>query len=252
MVTVRVEADPIPATIVERAVAAFAPARIILFGSRARGEAREDSDYDVMFIVDPHGEDRRAAEIRVQEAFAKRDWAMDIIVSLVPDYLWRRLDVGTLEYMAEREGRLLYSRPGFEIVPRVRETPGDEPRSLAEWIARAQRDFRALDVLLGSPERIEDPICFHAHQAAEKTLKAVLVRAGISPPYRHLLSLLLSLCPEALRTPGGVAEACVTLDGVFPKTRYPDNPIPGSAEVDAAVAAARMVREAARIAGVVI
>ncbi len=30
---------------------AFKPTQIFLFGSRSRGEAREDSDYDIFFIV---------------------------------------------------------------------------------------------------------------------------------------------------------------------------------------------------------
>jgi HEPN domain-containing protein len=95
-------------------------------------------------------------------------------------------------------------------------------------------------------------VCFHSHQAAEKILKAVLVRAGISPPFRHSLKVLLSLCPEALRTLGDVAVACAVLDGVFSKTRYPDNPIPTADEVAAAVKAARAIREAARMAGVMV
>jgi HEPN domain-containing protein/predicted nucleotidyltransferase len=251
MAVTRVGTDPVLAQIVERAVASFAPDRIILFGSRARGDHRDDSDYDVIFVVRPRGADRSATEKLVRDAFATRDWAMDIIVSLTPDYMWRRTDVGTLEYMAEREGRMLYSRPGFETLARVSETPA-EPRSLPEWIARARTDFAAMEALMRAPGRFEDPICFHAHQAAEKTLKAVLVRAGESPPYRHLLSLLLSHCPDAWRRLGGVADACATLDAVFPKTRYPDNPIPTAAEVDAAANAARVIREAARIAGVIV
>lgn len=33
--------------------------RIVLFGSRARGDARDDSDYDVLVVVD-----RRSSEVR--------------------------------------------------------------------------------------------------------------------------------------------------------------------------------------------
>lgn len=252
MATPRVELDSVETQIVERAVASFAPERIILFGSRARGDHRDDSDYDVMFVVDPHGAERSVVEARVREALGDLCSMMDIIISFVANYIWRRTDVGTLEYMAEREGRVLYSRPGFDITARVRETPPDEPRSLPEWIARAQRDYRALDALLRTGEPLEDSICFHAHQAVEKALKAVLVRNQISPPHRHLLKHLLALCPESLQRLGGVADACAILDAVFPKTRYPDDPIPTEAEVEAAVTAARLVREAARIAGVIV
>jgi HEPN domain-containing protein/predicted nucleotidyltransferase len=253
MAAVRIETDPMLAAIVERAVASFAPERIMLFGSRARGDAGDHSDYDVMFVVNPRGADRSAVEARVREGLGTLSSMMDIIVSFTQDFEWRRKDVGTLEYIVEHEGHVLYSRLGFDAPARVREErPTDQPRSLPEWIARAQRDFKALDVLQSTSEPVEDSICFHAHQAGEKTLKAVLVRARISPPYRHLLKELLALCPEALRTLGGVADACAVLDGVFPKTRYPDNPIPSAPEVDAAVNAARLIREAARIAGVIV
>ena len=43
--------DPYLAEIVRRLVAALQPERIYLFGSRARGEAKADSDYDVLVIV---------------------------------------------------------------------------------------------------------------------------------------------------------------------------------------------------------
>ncbi len=45
--------DPILAEIVRRLIEALHPERIYLFGSRARGEAGPDSDYDLMVVV-PH------------------------------------------------------------------------------------------------------------------------------------------------------------------------------------------------------
>ena len=206
-----------------------------------------------MFVVDPRGADRPAMEGSVKDAFETRDWMMDIIVSLAADFAWRRTDVGTLEYMAEREGRVLYSRPGFDAPARVRETPSDEPRSLPEWIERAQRDFRALDALVragraargldllsrtsGRGENAQGGPGSHADVASAP--------AFADGPARSLSRIAPTHC-------GGVADACAVLDGVFPKTRYPDDPIPTAEEVDAAVTAARLVREAARIAGVIV
>lgn len=45
--------DPILAEIVRRLIETLHPERIYLFGSRARGDAGADSDYDLMVIV-PH------------------------------------------------------------------------------------------------------------------------------------------------------------------------------------------------------
>ena len=45
--------DPILAEIVRRLIETLQPERIYLFGSRARGDAGPDSDYDLMVVV-PH------------------------------------------------------------------------------------------------------------------------------------------------------------------------------------------------------
>jgi len=47
--------DPLP-EIIRRIVAAIDPDRIILFGSHARGQARPNSDYDLLVIKTPRSE----------------------------------------------------------------------------------------------------------------------------------------------------------------------------------------------------
>jgi uncharacterized protein len=44
-------ADQSLSTVVDRLVTAFHPEEIYLFGSRARGDGRADSDYDLMLIM---------------------------------------------------------------------------------------------------------------------------------------------------------------------------------------------------------
>lgn len=46
--------------------------------------------------------------------------------------------------------------------------------------------------------------CFHAEQAAEKALKALLVVAGIDPPRAHDLELLAGLLPVI---PGAIGRS---------------------------------------------
>jgi len=43
--------DPTLAEIVRRLVAAYAPERVYLFGSKARGDEGPDSDYDLLIVV---------------------------------------------------------------------------------------------------------------------------------------------------------------------------------------------------------
>lgn len=48
--------------------------------------------------------------------------------------------------------------------------------------------------------------CFHAQQAAEKALKAVLVAQGAAPPFIHNLVALQALMPRDLELGTPVAE----------------------------------------------
>jgi predicted nucleotidyltransferase/HEPN domain-containing protein len=241
--------DPILDEIVRRTLVRLAPDQIILFGSRARGDAHPDSDYDVIFVIEP-SPDGTSREKDLQDVFRGRSWKMDVLVTTPEAFEWRRRDIGTLEYVVEQEGRVLYRRPDTRAAARVREEPLGEPRSVTEWIDRARGDFWILEASLSADNPPADPVCFHAHQGVEKVLKAVLVKSGTPPPHRHALASLLSLCPASLQKVQGVADACTLLDGVFPKTRYPPHPRPTVDEMADAVRAARGVREAVRIVDV--
>lgn len=66
--------------------------------------------------------------------------------------------------------------------------PPDDP---LEWLNRAKSNLtRAKNPIPGV--YLED-LCFDAHQAAEKAIKALLIHAGIAFPYIHDLGALISL-----------------------------------------------------------
>lgn len=66
----------------------------------------------------------------------------------------------------------------------------------AEWLRRARADMTV--AALTDDERIAPEIAaFHAQQAAEKALKAVLVRRQIDFPRTHSIGVLLALCEDA-------------------------------------------------------
>jgi predicted nucleotidyltransferase len=94
---------------VRRIVRQFQPERIILFGSHARGEAGPDSDVDLLVVMPVEGKKREKA---VQIAVALHDIRVpkDIIVTTPDDYEWRKEIVGTIEWPATREGKVLYVR----------------------------------------------------------------------------------------------------------------------------------------------
>jgi predicted nucleotidyltransferase len=75
----RLGRDPILAEARRRLVNDFQPLRIILFGSRAWGRPRRESDYDLMVIVrDP--DDERALAGRMRVALWGLPAAFDIVV----------------------------------------------------------------------------------------------------------------------------------------------------------------------------
>ena len=74
------EFDTIVATMVERIVDRFAPERTLLFGSRARADATEWSDVDLLVVM-PDGTDRREAAVEIGVALGNLPAAKDIVVT---------------------------------------------------------------------------------------------------------------------------------------------------------------------------
>ena len=101
--------DALVAEIIQRIVAVSDPQQIILFGSQARGDARHDSDLDILVIKD-EVESLRAEAARIYRALAGLSTPVDIVVAR-SDYVRRYRDViGTVVRPALREGRVLYAR----------------------------------------------------------------------------------------------------------------------------------------------
>jgi predicted nucleotidyltransferase len=94
---------------VRRIVRQFHPDRVILFGSHARGDAGPDSDVDLLVVMPVQGS-RREKQIEIRVALHDVPIPIDVIVTSPEDFAWRKEVVGTIEYPAVREGKLLYAR----------------------------------------------------------------------------------------------------------------------------------------------
>lgn len=97
------------AQMVVRIVDRFDPERIILFGSVARGNARLDSDVDLLVVMPVEGS-RRDKAVEIGVVVNDIPVPKDIVVTTPEDFEWRKDVVGTIERPAAREGRLIYAR----------------------------------------------------------------------------------------------------------------------------------------------
>ena len=88
------------------------PAAVVLFGSHARGDARADSDIDLLVIRAEDfapGESRRRELGSIYRAVSKvRAVPKDIILLTKPEFIAWRNTKNHMASVAWREGRLLY------------------------------------------------------------------------------------------------------------------------------------------------
>ena len=94
---------------VKRIVKRFHPEQVILFGSHARGDAGPDSDIDLLVVMAVEGSVR---EKRLEIALALPDLPIpvDVVLTTPAEFAWRKDVVGTIEWPATREGKVLYAR----------------------------------------------------------------------------------------------------------------------------------------------
>lgn len=75
-----------------------------------------------------------------------------------------------------------------------------DPDTPEAWLAFAHSDLALAAATV--PGVMRENLCFHAQQAAEKSLKAVLIARKVVFPKTHSIKLLIELLPNDIeRTP---------------------------------------------------
>lgn len=88
------------------AAAAAFPARVVLFGSRARGDAREDSDLDFL-VIEERLDSKLSEMVRLRDALPPLAVPVDVVVVSEEEVARREPVPSTLVHRALREGRIL-------------------------------------------------------------------------------------------------------------------------------------------------
>lgn len=88
--------------------------QIYLFGSRARGDAQPDSDWDFYVVIDKEAEfpQRQRLASQIRRYLARQKIACDVLVQGRETVSRRAEETGYLTYYALKEGVSVYERNG--------------------------------------------------------------------------------------------------------------------------------------------
>ena len=85
------------------------PEAIILFGSRSRGDYKEDSDYDLLIVKDKINNKTKLIGDLYVELFKKRvNMAIDILAVEKENYIQNKNTIGLVYKEIHKEGKVVY------------------------------------------------------------------------------------------------------------------------------------------------
>lgn len=94
---------------------------------------------------------------------------------------------------------------------------------VAEWLKKAESDMQLAEYLLTENAPFFEAIAFHSQQAAEKYLKAFLVKYQVEFPKTHNLIELLDLAAKADKKLARTLRPTAALNPYGVLVRYPDD-----------------------------
>jgi predicted nucleotidyltransferase len=87
--------------------AASSPARVMLFGSYARGDADPGSDLDLL-VIEQTVHDKTAEYLKLHRAIGAMGVGVDVVVMSQDEFTRRSQVPGTVPYWAAKEGQIIH------------------------------------------------------------------------------------------------------------------------------------------------
>ncbi len=170
----------------------------LLFGSRARGDGREDSDWDVAIVLSGDNPERARPATNPEEfphAAALFDLDPVDCWTLTEGYLNRRAtDLGSLPYAVCRDGRLLAGQLRIPDKKKILEEATLNPESWQDRMATVLRQLNLamtpIGEVLGEPSWSRclgdcSDLMQISSNAAELLVKAAMERRGVAADHTH-------------------------------------------------------------------
>ena len=169
----------------------FAPLQVILFGSYAYGTPTEDSDVDLLVVMDiPESETRRQT-IEIRQRIPHR-FSMDLLVRSPKEIAYRiSYNDWFLREITEK-GEVLYGGTKVYEKPIRKNKPFINPLTL-EWVEKAEGNYASTRHFQQGQKSMYDIICFLSQECISKYLKAWLQENDVPFTKTHDLEKLLDL-----------------------------------------------------------
>ena len=210
---VKTKADPKAVAVARAVYDAVRPDSVILFGSRARGDYRPDSDIDLLVISDDHGS--RAKRMKAQKTASDavrrlygRYWGTDVVWMPRDRYDRCRGGINHLAAQAARDG---VDMNGEKQEYERDQTPFDWADA-RQRVINADRELISMDILIAA-DGPQEGIGFHGQQALENILKGWISAFGGEYGNTHDLEELIAIIrnnPDEMDTPAGAELVWLT------------------------------------------
>ena len=206
-IAVKGKADPKAVAVARAVYEATRPESVILFGSRARGDYREDSDIDLMLVCegrmskDDYMKAQRAAGDAARDVYGT-NYGVDLLPIRKSVYLRCRGGINHVAAQAARDGVDMNGE-------KERYEPDAEQNfdweDVRQRVINTDRNLGDLRTMV-TTDVSQEAIGFHAQQALENILKGWISALGISYGNTHDLEELLKIIktiPEEMDTRAG-------------------------------------------------